>query len=447
VTARLAIVIVMASMVAACAARMPPPLPATLAHPEFVYPTVPAALANTSGAARIDAGWRFLQNDDLSEADREFDAAMRGSPTLYPARTGSGYVDLARRDYDKALADFDAALSTAAQYVPALVGKGQALLALKREDEALKAFEAALAVDSSLAEVKRRVDVLRFRNTQELVEAARAHLEAGRLDDARAAYRRALEAAPDSAFLHRELGVVERRRGDSQAAMTELRRAVELDPTDSAALVQMGELFEQRMDYVGAESMYREAAEIEPSDAITRRIEEVREKARLAKLPSEFHEIPEEPRITRGDLAALIGIRLEPLVEGAPRRQTVVTDARGHWAGPWITAVTEAGIFDPFPNHTFQPRAGITRGDLASAVRRLLVLGTSPDRVEKWSAARPKIADMGPTHLSYTSASVAVASGVMPLLEGDRFAVTRPVSGAEAIDAIDRVAALTRESR
>ncbi|MGH9348480.1 MAG: tetratricopeptide repeat protein [Vicinamibacterales bacterium] len=418
-------------------------------HPEFVYPAVPDTLAGFAGTERIDRGWRFLQNDDLRNAEREFARAMRSAPSLYPAQAGAGYVDLARRAYDAALADFTAALVHAPRYVPALVGRGQALLGLKRDEEALAAFEGALAADASLVDVRRRVDVLRFRSAQEIVEGARAAARDGRLDDARAAYQRAIEGSPGSPFLHRELGIVERRRGDSQAALAELRTAVELDPSDAASLVQIGEILEQRMDFVGAESLYREAAEIEPSDALATRIAEVAERARLAKLPADFHAIPESPQITRGDLAALIGIRLEPLLQRAPERQVVVTDARNHWAAPWIGQVARAGVLEPFPNHTFQPRGRIRRGDLAAAVSRLVLLaaGDRTDRRDAWISARPAIADMAPGHLSYPDVSVAVASGAMPLDEGARFAVTRPVSGAEAIDVLERVAALARATR
>jgi tetratricopeptide (TPR) repeat protein len=436
-------------VMAACAARVPPPLSDTLRHPEFIYPAVPENLKGTPEANRVDAGWRFLQAGDLRNAEREFASAMKRSPSLYPARAGAGYVDLARRAYEPALADFTAALVHAPRYLPALVGRAHALVGLKRDDEALAAFEAALAVDSSLTEVRRRIDVLRFRSAQEAIEGARAAAKAGRLEDARAAYRRAIDASPDSPLLHRELGIIERRRGDSQAALTELRKAVDLDPSDATSLIHIGEILEQRLDFVGAESMYREAAEIEPSDALAKRIEATAEKARLAKLPSEFHAIPESPQITRGDLAALIGIRLEPLLQRAQEQQVVITDARGHWAAPWIAQVARAGVIELFANHTFQPRGRVRRGDLAAAVSRLVLLATADaaERREAWATARPKIADMPPGHLSYPAVSVAVASGVMPLDEGDRFAVTRPVSGAEAIDTVERVAALARDAR
>ncbi len=49
------------------------------------------------------------------------------------------------------------------------------------------------------------------------------------LDDARRAYERAISLSPDSAFLHRELGQVEKRAGNADQALEHLRRALELD--------------------------------------------------------------------------------------------------------------------------------------------------------------------------------------------------------------------------
>jgi tetratricopeptide (TPR) repeat protein len=442
--ARLAAV-ALAILVTACAAKVPPPLaPAVPKYPDFIYPAVPHGSERSQGARWVDIGWRFLQNDDLRNADREFGAALKNTPGLYPAWTGAGYVALARRDYKEAIAEFDVALHQAPTYVPALVGRGQALLELKREAEALAAFEAALAADASLSDVRRRVDVLRFRNVQEVVEQARASAAAGRLDESRGAYRRALESSPDSAFLHRELGIVERRRGDTEPALEHFRRAVDLDPSDAASLIQIGELLEERLDYEGAEALYRKAAEIEPREDVARRIEEVVKKAREAKLPAEFRAIPESSSITRGELAALIGVRLDGLLRKARPREVVVTDTRSHWAEPWIALVARAGVMEPYPNHTFQPGARVPRVDLAAAVSQIVTLIASdkPELKARLADVRPQIADMAPGHLSYPAVSVAVASGVMGLLEGDRFQVSQPVSGTEAIDTINRLLAL-----
>jgi tetratricopeptide (TPR) repeat protein len=432
---------------AACAERaIPPAVPAAAAkYPDFVYPAVPAALQRAPGADRIDLGWRFLQSGDPRNASREFEAALARNPQFYPARAGNGYVALARGDHSRALAAFDAALGSAAGYVPALVGRGQTLLAMKRDVDAIAAFEAALAVDDSLAAVRRRVDVLRFRTVEQVIEAARSAAAAGRLDAARTAYERALELSPDSSFLYRELAAVERRQGNGDAAVQHFTRAIELDSSDVASLVGLADLLVERLDYPGADAAYRKAAAIDPGPELTAKIAAVAERLREARFPPEFRTIGEAAQITRGDLAALLGLRLERVLNRATPQQVVVTDAAGHWAAPWIARVTATGVMDPFENHTFQPGLVIRRGDLATAVRRILTIEASSNAtLRQRIAEQPKMADMPATHLVYPAAAAAVASGVMPLLEGDRFEVNRPVTGAEALDVIGRLQALAR---
>jgi len=439
-----AVVLATLALIAGCATRgAVPPTPTTLAHPEFVYPQLPASLAAAAGASRVDVGWRYLQVNDLKNADLEFGVALKLGPKLYPARTGQGYVALARRDYNAALKAFDAALEADGSYVSALVGKGQTLLAQDKTDLALAAFERALIVDPSLTDLNRRVEVLRFRNVQDVIDAAQTAAKAGRLDDARRAYERAITLSPDSAFLYRELGQVEKRAGNADQALLHLRRALELDANDATALVETGELLEARGDVVGAEDAYRKAAAIDPGLNLSGRIAAIAERAREARLPEEFRAALTTPQLTRGDLAALIGVRLEPLVRRAPTRQVVVTDTQRHWAAQWITETASAGIIEPFENHTFQPRTNVRRGDLATVVSRLVALiAESNPSVRERLSQRPPIADVPPRHLQYDAVTSVVATGVMPLVEGDRFVLSRQVSGEEAVEVIDRVRVL-----
>jgi hypothetical protein len=143
--------------------------------------------------------------------------------------------------------------------------------------------------------------------------------------------------------------------------------------------------------------------------------------------------------VSRGDLAALLGVRLGDVLRTAPPRPVVATDTRGHWAAVWIDQVATAGVMEPFPNHTFQPRAAVTRADLAAAVSRLIALmAASRPGLSAHLSARPPIADMAAAHLSYPAAAVAVASGVMALNDG-RFETARTLSGAEVTDVVSRL--------
>jgi hypothetical protein len=183
---------------------------------------------------------------------------------------------------------------------------------------------------------------------------------------------------------------------------------------------------------------------LSPSTELEARLTVVAKSAREAQLPAEFRAALTSAELTRGDLAALIGVRLEAVVRAAPVRQVVVTDTQGHWAATWISQVASAGIIEPFENHTFQPRASLRRGDLATAVSRLLALVASGNpALRARLTERPAIADMNQRHIQYAAAAAAVASGVMPLLDGERFQVGRPVSGSEAVEVLDRVRALS----
>lgn len=433
--------------VVGCGARTAPALPSVLRHPEFVLPAVPDDLRGLAGVERLDPAWRYLQNGDLTSAEREYSGALSRSPALYPALTGAGLVALARRDHTRAISRFDAVVRTAPRYVPGLVGRGQALLAAGREDEALVAFEAALAVDGTLSDVGSRVNVLRLRSLQDTVTAARAALAAGRVDEARGGYERAIAASPESAFLYRELGAIERRAGLVDAALAHLLRATALDGGDRESQLELGEILELREDFEGAVAAYRRAADIEPGGEVERRIASAAERAREARLPAEFRAIATSPNLTRGGLAALIGVRLLPTLPAA-ERQVVTTDTSGHWAAPWIAQVSAAGLVEAFENHTFQPDAPMRRADLATVVRQVL-LTMAPTRADLRTrlGERPVVADMASGHLSYPAVAAAVATGVMRLGVDGRFDPNRFVTGVEGIEAVDRLRTLAGSAR
>jgi len=208
--------------------------------PEFIEPPIPPADADNLAALAEQRGWLFLQAGDLKSADRELTRSLKASPGFYPSEAAFGYLELARKDPRSSLAHFNKAIEQRAAYASALVGKGQAFVQLNREDEALAAFEAAVAADSSLIDIRRRIEVLRFRIAEQGLGSARDLARAGKLDEAIGLYTAAIASSPDSPFLYRELAAVEWRKGAADAALEHFRKAIALDPTDAASLVQIG---------------------------------------------------------------------------------------------------------------------------------------------------------------------------------------------------------------
>jgi len=436
-------------LVSACAPKVVSvPVVTAPKYPEFREPVVPPALADGPAAQSYARGWAYLQTGDLKTAEREFDDALKMTPAFYPAEASLGYLELARKDAKAALPHFDRAIELNPQHgeVSTFIGRGESLLALGREGDALGAFEAAVAADPSQVELARRVEVLKFRGVEQGLARARDAARAGRLDEAIAAYTVAIGSSPDSPFLYREIAAIEKQKGNLDAALADFRKAVALDPSDAKSLAQIGDILEGRGDVAGAEKAYVDALAIEPIADVEKRLDAIRARSALARLPAEYRAIDQAAQITRADLAALIGIRLGSLLQGGPRNgdAALITDVRNNWAATWIMSVARAGVMDPFANHAFQPRSVVRRTDLAQALARLLarVAAQNPARAKAWESARVKFSDLSPGHLAYPAASVTVAAGVLRTSGENSFQPSRPVTGAEAIEAVNKIETL-----
>lgn len=438
---QVAAVVLVAAVGAACATT-PPPATAPLApqHPEFVFPRPPAG-TSPAVADRLSRAWQRLQANDLASAEKEFVTLAGAGRDFAPARAGLGYVELARKRPADAMAHFEAASPAARPYAPALVGRGLAALAEGRDEAALAAFEAAHAADGALPELAERVATLRVRVVQDRIGRAERAGAAGRWDEARAAYRAAIEASPDAAFLYRDLALMERRAGREETALELARAALVHDADDVQAHVLVGDVLSERGEFDDALAAYRRAAAIDPSPALETAMARVRERAREAALPAPYRAIGDRPEVTRADLAALLGVRLAAPLARAPQQQVVVTDLRGHWAQGWIQAVARAGAMEVYSNYTFQPEAALRRADLADAVSRMLALLQPADVVAKWDAADIAVSDVPAAHLAFPAVRRAVASGALRLDAG-AFHLLRPVTGAQAIETVTRLGAM-----
>ncbi|HEY7172179.1 MAG TPA: tetratricopeptide repeat protein [Vicinamibacterales bacterium] len=430
---------------AACAPKLAPlPTVTTPAFPDYLQPTVPPPLTASRAVESQQRAWIFLQAGDLKNAEREAGAALKADPDFYPAEVVAGYAELAQKNGRTAVTRFDRALERQRDYVPALVGKGQALVSLNRDSDAIEVFQAALAVDPTLTDIARQVEVFRFRGLERDLAAARQAARAGRNDEAQRLFHAAIAASPDSAFLYRELAAVERQQGNHAGALEHLRKAAELDPADAASVAQIAEILDAQGDTTGAIAAYEKSLSIEPNEAVEAKRDALRARAEFAKMPAEYRSIVDRPQLTRGDLAALIGVRLGPLVAGRGRDAGVITDIRAFWGEPWVLTVVRAGVMEPLPNHTFQPQAAVRRVEFAQVINRLLarVAAIAPSRANAWRDARGRFTDLAAGHIAYPAASAAVASGVLTTAGDGSFEPSRVVTGAEAIEAITRLQAL-----
>ena len=106
-------------------------------------------------------------------------------------------------------------------------------------------------------------------------------------------------------------------------------------------------------------------------------------------------------------------------------------------------AVVRAGVMQAFENHAFLPRQVVDRAELAETAARLLADLAPQERIRDWRAAAIRFADVPTGHQAYQAASVAVASGVLEKNADESFQPSRRVTGAEAVQTVERLRAMT----
>jgi tetratricopeptide (TPR) repeat protein len=438
------VVLLLLAGLSACSRPTPAPVlvPGMERYPDYPRPELPPDLARVRQVAEgHDRGWAQLQTGDPRSAERTFRAVLQKSPTFYPSQTALGFTRLALDDASGALDWFDRALARRGDYTTALLGRAEALLALGREGESFAAYQRLLEVEPDQPVAARRVEVLRLRAVQSDVALGRRAMTEGDLPVARAALERAVAASPESGFLHRDLARIARAMGDDTEAIARSTRAIELDANDAEALAIRGLVRADRGDVDAALADLRRAQRLDAAlPDVAASITALEARLAEAALPAEFKAIPGHATLTRGDLAALLAHHLPALL--VPQRPTaLITDARSHWAQAAILQVIRAGVLQEYANHTFQPRAQVTRGDFAVVVNRILgmVGAQAPAAARAWQDARLSFSDVRAGNVLYVPISRTVASGVLTPLDGQLFGARRALTGAEGVDAVRRL--------
>jgi tetratricopeptide (TPR) repeat protein len=133
------------------------------------------------------------------------------------------------------------------------INLGRALHAKGRVNEAIASYRRALDLDPKLAAAHNNL--------------GSALLGKGRLDEAIVSYRRALDLDPTDALAHHNLGAALEAKGLLDEAIASYRRALDLDPKLAAAHYNLGNALEAKGRLNEAIASYRRAVEADPNYA------------------------------------------------------------------------------------------------------------------------------------------------------------------------------------
>jgi tetratricopeptide (TPR) repeat protein len=228
------------------------------------------ALRSDYLATAVQLGNLYLQQNRPDEAAAAYQQALALNPQCTAALYGLGQVSLSRRAYATAAKQFEQALAQAPEvsrinYTLALAYRGLGELDKARTALAKQGIVGVRVADPLLE------------GLQELVRGERLYLargrmafDAGRYDEAVAAYKKALRANPDSLPAHINLGSALTQLHEVAAAIAEFEAALQLQADHAVAHYNLGVLLAQQNHPGQAVPHLRAVLKQQPQDSAAR---------------------------------------------------------------------------------------------------------------------------------------------------------------------------------
>ncbi len=231
-------------------------------------------------------------------------------------------------------------------------------------------------------------------------------------------------------------------------------RVLQKDPNHEKALMSMGKISFNLFKRSEAFEYFQEAAELNPGNMeALKYINYITGEDKVKEgLPEEYYTIPYSQSLTREELAALVYFRTDKLkaVKSPPQPQ-IITDIGGSWAEKYIRKITGYRVMSVYPNHTFQPRAEVNRGEFAQVIVSLLKgLGLYETYRESMPKVKLAYDDIDPFNNYYDAVKLVTDLEIIKPGQGGNFNLGQTVTGAMAVeyfDRLDRAARLLRAAR
>lgn len=179
----------------------------------------------------VRRGYAHLAAGDREGAEVAFEHALEMAPDFPEARAGLGVALRVEGRARQALAQFDEAVSADPDLAEGHTGRGEALLALGREEDGMAALAHALRVDPDQVAAR----IVRARALARRAQASRGAERDALLARARRDLLHAVEARPEAALVHHDLGWISWLQGEPGDAAVHYARAARLAPAMTEA--------------------------------------------------------------------------------------------------------------------------------------------------------------------------------------------------------------------
>jgi len=337
-------------------------------------------------------GVKFLNNNDIANAEREFNLAKSLKDEFAPAYEGLAIVALEKGDQKKADELIDKSLGIDDEWVPAVVAKGRLLMTQEKYEDAVDEFQDAVDDVDDSGSVKDKKGVKK-----------------------------------DAYYW---MGTTYKRWGKYINAQKTFQKILDIDNTDTRASLAIKELAEYQAAVAGQSPELRKIAaqkEITRSDVAVLFVTEL-------PLEKIFRKSPAKNAIQ----FAAPGQSIMGKKEGAKNNDNWPTDVpETHWAKTFIEKALNAGIMQKYPDETFRPDQKVNRAEFAMLIQNFLVKAYDDQSIEtKHFGDASPFADVLNTAPIFNAVMVVSTRGIMPGMDDGTFQPLAVVSGAESLNII-----------
>lgn len=393
-------------------------------------------------------GLENLNRGNFGAAIEFFNLAIQRNPRYAKAFQGLGDAYAAQEKYELAEKNYLEALELDPRSLPTLLGLGSVQTKQGNRDRALETYRKALEISPQNPVVLNRLKALQSTDFDAHFQRGLELKQQGQLDAALEEFQAAQRSSPQQAGPLVEIGYIFLEKQDYDEAEKYFQRALALDPEFVFALLGAGRVQLAKGNREKAREYFEKVLSLDPENKQAHEwMEKLTESASVAKpVPKEYQDIATREAITRGDLAILIwiGLDLEEKIKASPELASVyqvqpISDIAGHPAKSYIVKVTAYGLMEVFPDHTFQPDDGVTRGELAATIDRIFKAFSKPLTVVPTPSSDTPFKDVSPENIYYQAVISVSQAGIMNGASDSEFGLDKPVSGSEAMEIITKV--------
>ena len=397
------------------------------------------ALETTAGSdAAYEAGWQALKEGKPKEAMQKFQQSAAADEKLYVAY---GYTFLSQDKISLARRNFRKAIELNPDNVQAELGLAAIYELLEDMGNAFSAYSQLLAKYPEHAWIKVKYQNIKSTRTGFHLKQAEVYKSRDKTGKYIEALRMASRYSPEIIEIKTKIADYYNEEGQYKEAAFQYEKVLAELPNKEEILVKVAKVYEQMDKVDGAIMVYKSLLKLKPGDLkIINKINELKIKFYESDLPPKFKNIFFKQKVSREDLAALLGFYFKRYLQ-ADKTPVIIRDITGSYAKEYIIEICTLKIMGTRPDHSFDRFTAVKRAVFAEVLDSLLKYLSRRDYKVKITPLEEVVepVDISPLHRRYKIIKYLVNTRIMGLDAENRFNSTQTLSPGEVIAAIKKI--------